>query len=107
VRLAAELNQPPFPLLESFHAGPLPAVSSFASDGGGSVIVTVLKRAEDDDGDLIVRAYESAGRATRATIELPLVDLTIDADFGPAEIKTFRIPRDGAPIVETSLLEWE
>jgi alpha-mannosidase len=107
VRLAAELNQPPFPLLESFHAGPLPAASSFVSDGAGSVIVTVLKRAEDDDGDLIVRAYESAGRATRATIELPLIDRTIDADFGPTEIKTFRVPRDGAPIVETSLLEWE
>jgi alpha-mannosidase len=106
VRLAAELNQPVFPLLESFHAGPLPPSTSFVSEGDGSVIVTVLKRAEDDDGDLVVRAYESAGRATSATIELPFLDRRIDADFGATEIKTFRVPRDGGPIVETSLLEW-
>jgi alpha-mannosidase len=31
----------------------------------------------------------------------------IEADFGPAEIKTFRVPRDASrPVVETNLLEW-
>jgi alpha-mannosidase len=107
VRLAAELNQPPFALLESYHRGDLPSQASFASDGEGSVLVTVLKAAEDGDGSLVVRAYESAGRPARATIALPLVDRTIEADFGAAEIKTFRVPRDPAePHVETSLLEW-
>jgi alpha-mannosidase len=68
--------------------------------------VTVLKRAEDDDA-LVVRAYESAGRAGSATIELPLLERTIQADFGAHEIKTFRVPRDpGEPIAETNLLEW-
>jgi alpha-mannosidase len=38
---------------------------------------------------------------------LPLVDRTIEAEFGPAEIKTFRVPRDsGGAVVETDLLEW-
>ncbi len=67
----------------------------------------MLKAAEDADGDLVVRAYETAGRAARAAIELPLVGRTIEAEFGPAEIKTFRVPRaSDADVVETDLLEW-
>ena len=94
VRLAAELNQPPFPLLESYHEGTLPARGSYAAVDGDTVVVTVLKAAEDGDGDLVVRAYESAGRPARARIELPLVERTIETDFGPGEIKTFKVPRD-------------
>jgi alpha-mannosidase len=107
VRVAAELNQPPFALLESYHPGGLPQHASYAADGGGDVVVTAIKEAEDGDGALIVRAYESAGRAAHATIDLPLVDRTIEADFGAHELKTFRVPRDPeAAVAETSLLEW-
>jgi alpha-mannosidase len=96
VRLAAELNQPPFALIETFHDGPLPQRRSFGSDGGGSVLATVVKRGED--GGTVVRAYETAGRPAHARLEL--LGQTIEADFGPHEIKTFR---DGA---EVDLLEW-
>ena len=106
-RLAAELNQPPFALIETFHDGPLPQRRSFADDGGGDVVATVLKRGEDGDGSLVVRAYETAGRGARARIELPLVERTIEADFGAHEIKTFLVPRDAAePVREVNLLEW-
>jgi alpha-mannosidase len=108
VRLAAELEQPPFALYESGHPGPLPQRRSFASDGGGDVVLTVLKGAEDEDGSLVVRAYETSGRASRATIELPLVSRSLTADFRPHELKTFRVPRDAsAPVSETTLLEWQ
>jgi alpha-mannosidase len=107
VRLAAELNQPPFALLESYHRGDLPLRASYASVDGADVVVTVLKAAEDGEGSLIVRAYESAGRPARATIELPLVERTLEAQFGAHEIKTFKVPRDPeAAVAETSLLEW-
>ena len=107
VRLAAELNQPPFALLESYHRGDLPLRASYAAVEGDDVVVTVLKAAEDGDGSLILRAYESAGRPARATIELPFVDRTIEAEFGPHEIKTFKVPRErDAAVAETSLLEW-
>ncbi len=105
VRRAAELNQPPFALIETFHDGPLPQRKSFADDGGGDVVVTVLKRAEDGDGALVVRAYETAGRAARARIELPLVGRTIEAAFGAHEIKTFLVPHN-EPVREVNLLEW-
>ncbi len=113
VRLASELNQPPFALLESFHPGPLARQGSLATVTPEAVVVTVLKRAEGTDpghlgGDLVVRAYESAGRAAEATIDLPLVGRSLRAAFGPNEIKTFRVPLDPAlPVRETDLIEWE
>ncbi|WP_049572121.1 alpha-mannosidase [Streptomyces sp. SBT349] len=107
VRRAAELNQPPFALLESFHEGPLPQRAAHADDGAGSVVVTVVKEDEDRSGDLVVRAYESAGRATSARIALTMLGgRVIEAAFGPCEIKTFRVPRDPQrPVTETDLLE--
>ncbi|WP_432251789.1 alpha-mannosidase [Streptomyces sp. HNM1019] len=106
-RRAAELNQPVFTLLETFHSGPFPQVRANVDDGAGAVTVSVVKGAEDGSGDLVVRAYESHGRAAGARITLPLLgDRAIEADFGPYEIRTFRVPRDPAlPVVETDLLE--
>jgi alpha-mannosidase len=96
VRLAAELNQPPFALIETFHDGPLPQVASYADDGGGAVVVTVVKEAEDG-GAWVVRAFETSGRPAHARIEV--FGEAIEADFRPHEIKTFVGSR------ETDLLE--
>jgi alpha-mannosidase len=97
VRRSLELNQPPYALIETYHDGPLPQRRSFASDGGGDVVVTVVKRAEESD-EWVVRAYETAGREATARIEL--FGSTIEARFGPNEIKTL------VGSEETDLLEW-
>ncbi|HEY0454208.1 alpha-mannosidase [Actinophytocola sp.] len=105
VRLAAELNQPAFPLLESYHDGDLPQARSFMSVDGDAVLPAVLKMAEDGDDAMIVRAYETTGKASEATIEV--LGRTVTASFGPAEIKTFKVPRDPeTPVEETDLIEW-
>ncbi|MFJ8948829.1 alpha-mannosidase [Streptomyces sp. NPDC102381] len=107
-RRAAELNQPSFALLETFHEGPLAQSQAHADDGAGSVLVTVVKGDEDASGDTIVRAYESRGAAASARIALPMLGehRLIEAEFGPHEIKTFRVPADpAAPVTETDLLE--
>jgi alpha-mannosidase len=96
VRLAAELNQPAFALIETSHRGPLPQRASYASDGGGDVVLTVIKRVEDGEG-YTMRAYETAGRP--ATARLEVFGRKLEARFGPHEIKTFV---DGR---ETDLLE--
>jgi alpha-mannosidase len=104
-RLAAELNQPAYVMLESFHEGDLRPQQSFAADGGGDVHVTVLKRAEDGD-DVVLRAFETGGRESSATVDLPLLGRTVELAFRPGEIKTVRVPRDPArPVRETNLLE--
>jgi alpha-mannosidase len=67
------------------------------------MIVTALKRAEDDDG-YVLRAYEATGRATAAVIKCPLLETTLEIEFGPYEIKTVKIEDNGIAR-ETSLLE--
>ena len=106
VRRAAELNQPPVTLAGTYHKGPLPLSDSYIAVDKENIIVTVLKKAEDSD-DLVLRCYEAAKMGTQAEISLPPWGRVIRARFGPAEIKTFRIPRDASqPVVETDLLEW-
>ncbi|MGC9468489.1 MAG: alpha-mannosidase [Anaerolineae bacterium] len=105
VRHAAELNQRPVALIATYRDGPLPLSESYLEVDQDNIVVTVLKQAEDND-DLILRAYETAGRATRATLRLPKWDREILANFARGEIKTFRIPRDpAAPVAETDFLE--
>jgi len=107
VRRAAELNAPPVALLETYHAGPLGLTGSYLAIDQESVVVDVLKRAEDADG-IVVRCHETAGRAVRATLRLPLWDRTIEADFAPCELKTFHLPDDPAlPVREVNLIEWD
>lgn len=103
-RRAAELNQCPVVLNVTSHPGPLPQSSSFAAIEPDNLILSVIKQWEDGD-DLIIRAYETAKIATNARIRV--LDREFEADFGAAEIKTFRVPRDPAqPVVETNMLEW-
>ncbi len=106
VKRAAELNQRPIVVAETFHPqGELPQAASFIDARPEHILVSVLKQAEDGD-DLILRAYETTGAATAAVIRLPHWERTIEAHFAPGEIKTFRIPQDPAqPITETDLLE--
>ena len=78
---------------EDYHSA---QVRSFADDGGGDVVVTAVKGAEDGDG-YVVRVYESSGRASSARIEL--LGRVVEAELGANEIKTFVETR------ETDLLE--
>ena len=107
VRKAAELNQRPIVLVTTLHPGPLPHSASFLCVDQENLVVSVVKKAEDND-DLIIRCYETAGIATNASIHLPRFARSITTEFGPCEIKTFRVPKDESlPVVETNLLEWE
>lgn len=109
-RRAAELGSPVRAMLESFHSGSLPARDGYATDGGGQVMVTAVKGSEDGPAqgpDLIVRAVETTGRVGKARIELPLVGRVIEADFGPSQIRTFRVPADGGEVREVDLIEWD
>ncbi|SNY55318.1 alpha-mannosidase [Paractinoplanes atraurantiacus] len=105
-RRAAELGSPVRAMLETFHRGALPRAQSYLSDGGGPVMVTAVK-AYEDGGALIVRAVETIGRPHRATLEIPLLGRSVTADFGPYQIRTFRVPFDGGDPTETDLIEWD
>ncbi len=107
VRLAAELNQPPIALADTYHPGPLPQKASYLSVEQENIVLGSMKKAEDND-DAILRFYETQGCATQARIFLPGWDRQIETEFRPGEIKTFRIPQDSTlPVVETNMIELE
>ncbi len=99
-------------MAESSHPGPLPPVASYVDDGGGAVLVTAVKGSEDPSdapggADLVVRAVETHGRPARARIDLAVVGRVLEEDFGPHQIRTFRVPADpAAPVQEVDLVEW-
>ena len=87
-RRAWELNVPPLRVNEYVHEGNLPATASLLRAEPANVLVTVCKKAEDNDV-LIVRAYESAGKACRAQFEMPLLGISWRAQMEPCEIQTW------------------
>jgi alpha-mannosidase len=105
VRRAAELNQPPIALVETYHAGALPRRATYLAVDRDNIVFSAVKQAEDND-DMVIRCYEAHKLATQATITLPEWGRVIEAAFGQCEIKTFRIPRDPMlPVAETTMLE--
>lgn len=111
-RRAALLGSPVRAMLESSHEGEMPRSHSFAGDGNGQVMVTAIKGSEDATesrgrADVIVRAVEVTGAAASVTIDLPFVERSLELEFGPSQIRTFRVPLDpNLPVVEVNLLEW-
>jgi alpha-mannosidase len=106
VRLAAELNQRPVLLTTTIHDGPLAQRGAFVCVEQENLVVSAVKKAQEND-DLIIRVYETAGIETEGDIHLAGWKRRIEAHFGPCEIKTFRVPQDESlPVVETNLLEW-
>jgi len=67
---AYELNYPLIPVTATTHAGALPAQHSFARVEPANLIMTVIKKAEDEDA-LIFRFYEFAGKQSQARVYLP------------------------------------
>jgi alpha-mannosidase len=89
-REAWEINQKPIMNFETFHEGPLAQRFSFLESDNEQIIVSVFKIAEDGEG-YVLRAYESMNKAQSNRIRIPSLDVTIEENFQPGEIKTFLI----------------
>ncbi len=70
VRRGYELNYPLISRQAQKHAGTLPGEHSFVRVDADNVVVTALKKAEDDDS-LVLRFYEWAGKDADVRIQLP------------------------------------
>ncbi|MBE5817147.1 MAG: alpha-mannosidase [Clostridiales bacterium] len=103
-RYGAELNNPVIEVATSYHEGKLPPVYRGISCDKDNVIITVFKRAEDDNG-YILRGYETDGVDCDAHIEIPALNRSIDVKFGHNEIKTLWLGDDGKSMKELLLTE--
>ncbi|MGA2184705.1 MAG: alpha-mannosidase [Bryobacteraceae bacterium] len=70
VRRGYELNYPLLPITVANHTGSLPDARSFLDVREDNVVVTAVKKSEDDDA-LVIRFYEWAGRRGDVHLRLP------------------------------------
>jgi alpha-mannosidase len=70
VRRGLELNYRLLPMAVEKHEGALPATYSFVQLEPNNVVLTAMKKAEDDDA-LVLRFYEWAGKEGDVTVQLP------------------------------------
>ncbi|MFH1742510.1 MAG: glycoside hydrolase family 38 C-terminal domain-containing protein, partial [bacterium] len=105
-RAAWELNEPLWVHQESAHKGDLPQTASFAECDTEHFVLTVVKFAEDKN-DIILRGYESEGKAGTVKIRFPHWGREVSFAVTPHEIKTARIsPKcESTDVTETDLLE--
>jgi alpha-mannosidase len=116
IRRGYELNYKLIALPTATHEGKLPAEHSFVQTKSENVIVTAVKKAEDDNA-LIVRFFEWAGKQGDVSIELPTgaasaseTDLmekplgnlsvsngVLNVPTKPFEIKTVKVQFSGVP----------
>jgi alpha-mannosidase len=104
IRQGYELNYKLISLTTSNHQGALPPEHSFVQTQAENVIVTALKKAEDDNA-LVLRFYEWAGKDREVNIQLPPgAQSASDSDL--MERPTGSLPlRDGAVTVHTKPYE--
>jgi alpha-mannosidase len=103
-RAAAELIDGVPIVYQGIHPGSRAGSDSFLSVDASDVIVEVVKESEDGD-DLIVRSYETDGRSSSATLQMPLVHAQWTGTYHPFEIKTLRIDRHSGKVREVNALE--
>lgn len=107
VQRAEELNQPCTAIIETCHKGAYPQEAGAVKVSRANIVMSALKKAENDDA-YIARFYEIEGERTKADINFEFLGKTIQAEFGPYQIKTFRITSyPGEESVETDFMEWE
>ncbi len=70
MRQGYELYYPLIGTVTQPHAGALPGKHSWARVDAGNVILTVMKKAEDDEG-VIFRFYEFEGKPAQVKLQLP------------------------------------
>lgn len=100
-RLLAELNTEYAVVKDSYHKGELEDEKSFCHVNCDNIIISSVKRALADDS-LVIRAYESEGRAVE--VEIQIFGRSAALHFSAYEVKTFKIDQDNV-ICETDFTE--
>jgi alpha-mannosidase len=105
-REAWALNVPMIARLERAHGGDFNPMASFVEGAPENVVVTVVKKAEDND-DMVVRLYETNGREGEVVLSLPADGASCAFPLRPFEIKTIRCAHRGRKLAarEVDMLE--
>lgn len=103
--LAQNILQPAIIVPETFHKGTLPQQDCFAEFNKPNIMITAIKRAENNSG-IVLRAYETQKTETDTVLSLHFCNREIPLHFTANEIKTILVPDDvEKQPSETNLLE--
>jgi len=104
-RRAALLNRPLPRVVETYHEGPLSGEYSGIRMDDSTIDVSVVKRAEDENG-YVLRLAETCGKPQTATLEAAFAGRMMTVSLSPFQIKTLYLPDDAAqPVREVLLTE--
>ena len=102
---AFALKLPPEAVQAGYHPGPLGPAGQAVRTEAENVQASALKFCEDGSGDVIVRLWETAGKAnTLAVCMSELFDFGFRFEIGAGEVKTFRVT-PGGRVREINFLE--
>lgn len=104
-RKTEEFMTPPVVIYQGIHGGTKPGSESFLSVSPENVIVTAIKKAEDDSDDIIIRCVETTGKFAVALLDLNFAGLKWTGEFRPCEIKSLRLNIRERIIRQVNLLE--
>ncbi|MFP4058309.1 MAG: alpha-mannosidase [Candidatus Brocadiia bacterium] len=104
VAQAQALSVPLYFRYETVQDGTLPPQLLGVEVEPPTVALAALKQAEDGEG-LVVRIYETAGRACQARLDLRFAETTWQGAMGPFEIKTLHLDLERKRVEEVDLLE--
>ena len=100
------LNQGVTVIMENNHRGDLPTVCTGLDCSAENVIVTAFKRSEDGRGT-ILRAYETEGRETAATLSGAALPAPLTALWKPFSIQTYYLADGESQWKEVLLTEFD
>ena len=100
------LNRGVTVIMENNHAGDLPTVCEGLGVSAGNVIVTAFKRSEDGKGT-VVRAYETEGKETTATLSGSALPAPLTAVWRPWSVQTYYLPDGSTQWKEVLLTEFD
>ena len=112
-REARSLNVPVYFRYEMVQDGDITSTASAVGVEPDTVMLTTFKAAEpglddgaeDDDDQVIVRIRETAGRETRARVDLHFAECDWQGTLAPFEVKTLRFDTLDKRAVEVKMLE--
>ena len=102
-RTSYELHEPLIARPATPHQGPW-GEEAWLRASPEHIVLTTVKLAEDD-GRLLVRGYEVAGKPARLTLISDILQQRWVCDVGPHEIWTLALPLEGGAPVRLNLLE--
>ncbi|MBO4539008.1 MAG: alpha-mannosidase, partial [Clostridia bacterium] len=91
VKKAKLFNTAPTFVIENNHDGTLKTEFSGLTCDAENIVVSAIKRSEDGKG-LVLRAYETDGKETKAVLGGGLLPVPLAATFKPYSVDTYFLP---------------